>query len=392
MSLETGKTDSVSEIIQKVDEENKETKPAEAVATTDPGQPAATTTEPDLEDPDQRELHEAHQALTREAGKKEEPQPSAAPAKNETAAKPEAKVETGEQPGKTETKADPKNPVIPVPRSKLKEMKDRETDALRSAAYWKGVAEGRSAGAAPDATKPNEAKPLTPEQQLAAIRVQKQDLATQVDDGKLTTKEWEEKRQQLDDAEWAIREQILAAKQAPQAQESSPSSDLYLEEKTVQLERDHPYAAHITEDAHWDFLAREAARQLTVEGVKFAKGTLPPAQSLQLRTRISELKDTYGPIWTGLQLELPKKAGAAPAASVQPAADGTKPSGLSQQAQARATKLEQAREAPPDLTAIGNTGNVAGDVSPAAVAMMSDEEIAGMPKGMRDKLMNRSPS
>lgn len=390
MSLETGKTDSVSEIVQKADEENKETKPAVDANAADTGQPAAAPTV-DLEDPDQRELHEAQQALTRETGKKEETQPSATPAKDETAEQPEAKVESGEQPAKPDAKAEPKNPIVQVPRARLKEMKDRETDALRSAAYWKGRAEAAAQASPTDPTKGNETKALTPEQQLAAVRQQKLDLATQVDDGKLTTKEYEEQRQKLEDAEWAIREQTLTAKTAPRAQESNLSSDLYLEERTAQLERDHPYTALIESEEHWDFLAREAARQLAAEGVTFAKGNLPPAQAFQLRARISELTDIYGPIWTGKQVELPKKPGAQPAASAQPAAQG-KPNGLSPQAQARAAKLEQAREAPPDLTAVGTTGNTAGDVSLAAIESMSDDEIAALPKGVRDRHMGRLPS
>ena len=97
-------------------------------------------------------------------------------------------------------------------------MKDRGNRALRSAAYWKGQGGSRCPGEPTDPTQRKETKALTPEQQLAAVRQQKLDLATQVDDGGLTTKEYEEQRQKLEDAEWAIREQTLTAKTAPRAQ------------------------------------------------------------------------------------------------------------------------------------------------------------------------------
>jgi hypothetical protein len=394
MSLETDKPDSVTAIVQHVAAENDATKTAEGNA------PSV-----DLDDPDQAELAAARAAVAGETNpepKPEQPKPDAnatgeQPAKpadgdpKPADAKPTDANPTPAKPGKD-------NPVIPVPRDKLKALSERAKSAedaaaesARAAAYWKGVADTKAASPAQPAAQP--AQPtLTPKEQLAAIRQQRLDLSDKLDSGEINNRKFEEERQRLEDAEEAIRQAMAIPARAEPAP-TRTGNDLYLEERTAQLETQFKYASLITDEAHWDFLQREAAKQLRAEGVVFAKGELPPAQALQLRTRISELTDTYGPLWTGKSRE--EVYGKAPV--TKPAATATPTPGpaapMSPTAKARAEKLAEAREAPPDLTAVGSAGTVPGDLSPAAITGMDDEDIIkNMPKAARDKLMGRLPS
>lgn len=394
MSLETDKPDSVTAIVQHVAAENDATKTAEGNAPT-----------VDLDDPDQAELAAARAAVAGETNpepKPEQPKPEANPTGEQPAkpadgdpkpaeAKPTDAAPTPAKPGK-------ENPVIPVPRDKLKALSDRAKSAedsaaesARAAAYWKGVADTKAASPAQPAAEP--ATPtLTPQQQLDAVRQQRLALADQLDNGEVNNRQYEEQRQKLEDAEQAIR-QNMATPARPEAAPAQTGNDLYLEERTAQLETQFKYASLITDEAHWDFLSKEAAKQLRTEGVVFAKGNLPPAQALQLRTRISELTDVYGPLWTGkTRAEVyGEQPPAKPASSEQPKPGPAAP--MSPTAKARAEKLAEAREAPPDLTAVGSAGALPGDLSPAAITGMDDEDIIkNMPKAARDKMMGRLPS
>jgi hypothetical protein len=394
MTLETGKPESVTEIIQQNIAEEEANKAADAAATVQQDQA-------DLDDPDSRELAEARAALAREQGSEgtgepnvePQPKPADAPEKGATPdpanpqgaeAAPEAAQPESPKPGKGEK-------VVPVPVSKLREMKDQSAEAIRVAAYWKGKHDAVAASAVPAKAESVPEQALTPEQQIQAVRSQALDLAEKLDNGEITNRKYVEERQKLEDAEAAIRQAM--AKPAPAEPAPAQSgNDLYLEEKTAQLESRFKYTSLITSEAHWDFLAREAANQLRAEGIVFAKGALPPAQALQLRTRISELTDVYGPIWTGKPSEeVYGKAATASAAPAQPVPAASQPA-LSKQAQARADKLAMAREEPPNLAAIGQSGNIAGEPSPQAIEAMSDEEIAALPQATRDRLLGRLPS
>jgi hypothetical protein len=292
-------------------------------------------TEPDPTDPDAIEEAEAQKALAAEEAKEKEEKA------------PEAKEP--EEPEKEK----PKTPMIPKPRF---------DEVAATAAYWKGIADERgrqlAAKAEPESPEP------TPEQQISEIRGQIKALAKEVDDGKLLMSDFEDKRQALLDQELAIRDQMRKPTEVPKR-----GSDLYLEQRTTELEASHPYVAALSPD-DLAFLTRKAVAALAEEGVTLPKGDLDPSDQLVLRTKIAVLSDTYGPVLTGKELK----------ATGKPA--------LSRQAKNLQTKLQDARDAPPDLTAAGR-GGAPMEYTDAQILAMSQEDLDALPMGTLEKIMAR---
>lgn len=302
-------------------------------------QPAAA----EILDPVARELAEVNAALAAEesaaAGKGEggnqddqqAQQPAATPA---APAKP------------ADAKGDPTAAIIALRRAN-QELHQKlmlatgQNQALMAVATAKGgepVAE----------PQPGSEQPAAEPDTIDKVRAERMALAEQFDAGEISAKDMEAQRQKLDDREWGIRQAMLAP--APVQQ-----SDLHLEQATAKLETDYP-VLKILSAQDLAPLAALARIQAAREGTPIQPGAVG---TLDLRTRIAKLAHQHF-------------GGGAAAATTTP----TKPAGLSEDALARAAKLELASRMPPDAT---NLGSAASDVA------MSESEILSRMEGMSEE-------
>ncbi len=277
----------------------------------------------------------------------------------------------GDGDGKTaDQPQDGKKPGPMIPKARFDEARQKDQEKIAelqaAAAYWKGQADARKeSGATPEA----EPEKPTPQQQISALRAEAKALAARVSAGTLDFEEYEDKRQALLDQELAIRDEMRKPPEAPQSQAS-----LSLEQMTAKLEEDHPYVAHLSK-SQLSFLTVEAVERLAAEGVNLPRGNLNEREQYQLRAKVAELSDTYGPAMTGKTIQKPE-----PQPNGRPA--------MSKQAQNLKQKLQAAQDAPPDLTAAGR-GGAPMEYTDAQIMAMSQEELDALPVSVLEKIMAR---
>jgi hypothetical protein len=332
-----------------------------------------------VQDPDLRELYdlklEAHRQATADQGTK-----ATSPDQPQTP----AQTDQGQTAPTTAPATRPTGqPMIPKPR--LDEALKKAADAEAAAAYWKGVADGRQpAGKTPAAPENPSTTQTQAPTDLASIKAQRAQLAQDFDDGKLTAADWEQKRQALEDQAQQMWETALLAK-LPKA---SSENDLVLEERTAQIAAQHPYSElvfPVQPDNNPIMDARRAtlAAEANANVVSANPGLQPGARAdLLYRAELARLTDVYGPIWFPNQ---PK-----PAPANQTSATPATP-GLSPTAQNRVNKLNLAAQQPPSLAAAGKSGLADSGLNDAAIAKMSDDEIAVLPPQVRAKLTGVAP-
>lgn len=326
------------------------------------------------DDPDMIELRAAQAALAAlenpPAPAMEEPVSPAAPVAEEPIQVATPPAPTAEHPAKGVT----------IPKGRLDQALEQREQALREAAYWKGVAEARATQTPTVATTPVPSV-KTPEERLAEIDAKRLDLAGQFDDGALTARQWKEQETALDREARALISNT--AKPAPVHQ---GSEDLYLDELTAGLEAKHPYAKEIPiDDPAWPFIRQRAALNLQAQGVRLIvkpDGFYDARSEFAVRKAMAEMTDTLGPALTGKTLTVP---GAQPPAA--PAAP-TPPAGPSAAAQARAQKLALAASLPPDVSTLGHAEGGIASVTAADITRMSDDEIMALPAAVRAKFLN----
>lgn len=251
-----------------------------------------------------RELRLAQEAAAAEAN----PAQNAEPAKpaNPEPPKPEVAAAKPAEP----TEGAPDKPAT-VPVAVARAERQARQKAEQDAAYWRGRAEAAHE-LAEEVQKPSDERPtLTPQQRLEQIRQERIAIADDYDAGNIKTRDWEEKRLALEDEERQLREQMSPPRNASPA----PQSDLGLEERTQQLERDYPILTKVTAE-ELQPLVPIARQQAAREGRPIQAGA---AGTLELRTRVAKLANTfYG---TGQQPPaLPEPPKAHPAESALAAA------------------------------------------------------------------------
>lgn len=332
--------------------------------------PLATPTEP--QDPDDAELDEARKAVAAE-GTGEAPPTTPAPAT--PAPKP------GEPSAAAPQRDDP--PVM-IPKARFDEVNSELGTSRDRIARLEGENAALRMTRESHAPTQDQPAPKTAAERLTEIHTRQDELAKRFDDGEINLATWTKENRTLQDAEAAIREEALADRFKPQPHNGPVPDDMRLQELTAKLEEDHPYTLEIpAEDPRWRFLHEEALRNLREEGHQIPAGEMNPADRLIVRTRMAELTDYYGPRWTGKALD--KKGDVAPAKP-----NGQQPTGgtggqMSPSAQARGRALERAAAEPPDVNRMGSPGTTDGDVTEAQLETMSDEEIAALPKSVRDR-------
>lgn len=309
------------------------------------------------DDPDAIALAQARAEIEAEAGNTPAPKPVEQPPADQVAAAQEVKPEqTAPAPKPDQGKRG--GPMIP---------KERFDEVRQQAAYWKGVAEGRASNQPQTEAAPVEqAKPADP---LAEIEAKRLALADRFDAGEIGMKQYAQESGALD------REVIRIAAETAKAAvpQQQPADDLFLDQITADLEAKHPYATMITAPEDWAFIEAKAAAALKEAGVRLDQG---PRSDLALRQKMAELTDVYGPTLTGKTLQPQPQ---------QPVPNGQKP-GLSPSAQAHKDKLELAARMPPDVSSLGATGAGKGEVTEADIERMTEEEIAALPRSIRDRI------
>lgn len=356
-------------------------------------EPAETTVD-DI-DPDQADLDEAKAAAKAETDaedetdkdgtevKEAEPVAEAEPAKAGEAPAPQ---EGGE--AKPAAAAEPAAPKM-VPIGRLNAVAKQRDEIALQAAYYKGQADLQAKQPAVAATGDAPVE-KTPQEQIAGIREQKFALASELDEGSLSQREYAEKLSKLDDAEYEVRQAAIkpapAADPAPAPAPVAPASDLYLDRLTADLEEAHPYLALIgdpTADAEAkeriSHLAETARGQLTKEGVMV---TADARGDYVVRERVAQLSDQYGPLW----FPDAKPGQPVPAAGKD---------GLTPRQTATAAKVALAETQPPNTSGLGraDTGideTVADIESKIISGKMSEDDIAALPSEVRAKIRGDS--
>lgn len=285
-------------------------------------------------DPVARELAEVNAALAAEAEAAAKPA-GEQPPEQQPAAQPAAPAEHAD------AKGNPTAAIIAL-RRQLQETQQKlmlatgQNQALMAVAVSKG-------GELPAEIQPE--APAEPDT-IEKVREERMALAEKFDAGEISARDMEAQRQALEDREWGIRQATFAP--APVQQ-----GDLQLEAATAKLETDYP-VLKILSAQDLEPLAALARIQAAREGSPIQPGALG---TLDLRTRIAKLANQHF------------GGGAAPTTTQQPAA-------LSDDAKARAAKLDLAARMPPDAS---NLGSAASDVA------MSESEILARMEGMTEE-------
>lgn len=362
---------------------------------------AADQVDVQSDDPDDIELQEALEAAkAEEAAAKGEQQDDDQP--DAESAKPDAEQASQNQNDPNAAKAaegeDDKPPGIMIPKQRFDQVNNEKAELSQQNAYLQGQIEAYKAGIGqPQPGQPG-AKPAEPTAQdrLIDIHMKQDELSAKFDEGEITFAELTKQNRALSDQESAIREEILVAKVRPT--ESQPAAaqsdgDLYLDQKTIELEESYPLINVIATDTfkpQFDALVTMARTELEAE----TGGPLPNSDrgKYALRQRVAEMCQDHGPVylkragWTDEQIA---QASGKPVAQPQPSSDPSQPQ-LSPESKARQAKLELAGEMPPNVASMnGNAGG--SEMTDTQIANLDDEEISALPASTRNKLLGIQP-
>jgi hypothetical protein len=342
-----------------------------------PAEAQVAVEDDEIVDIDQRDLDAAIAALEAEksAAKATDNAASEAettPAKTET--ETETETATDQQVKATPpTSAADAEPMIPKPR--FDEVLSRASRAEQDAAYWKGIADAR-AQALPSAQASQQATAAQPtaEQKLAAIHTAQDELASKFDNGEITMSEMKKQERDLAAQEQAIREELLLAKVKPRdipAPSPSQNDDLFLDHLTAQLESPIVQAFDkVATPTDWKYIREQAIENLTARNVDPTRGN---SGTYQLRKEMAEIIEKIGIALVEDRLKAKGIAipGIPGQEQDQPAPQNTR--SLSPTAQARATKLELAANAPPSLRKMHGPADNSGHLTDAQIELLTED-------------------
>lgn len=331
-------------------------------AVTPAAEPAPT---PDDVDPDARELAEALAAASAEE-----------PPAEETAngGEPPADPAAVAQPAATpEPAATPASEPTTVPLAAVTAEREKRQAAERAASYWKGRAEGGIAPPASTTAQPATPAPAAPAQRTPnLIRADMEALAAQVDEGTLSTLEFERKRAVLDDELFVARQPLVAQPVAGKAEQS-----IRLAELTSEIERAEPWVAKVPPD-EWKALRPAAIRQLESEGHVFKNIEGTEMGDYLYRKALATVGKRRN-----LHMDYPADTpAAAPAAPSNPAP--AKPAATPSTTQV-AAKVKLAAAAPP---AVSGTPGTSETWTPDRVLETDDVDLENLSSAELDHILN----
>jgi len=364
-----------------------ETAPAQPDS--EPAAPETPTPATD-DDPDLIELRNARTAATAEGadaqgeanadGQPVQPGSDTQPAGEDT---PPAR-QNQDDPTVEASASEPGNETVMIPKPRFDEALERASKAELEAARLQGRLEAMSGlvqQSAGGQAHPGQPQPQSDPRQerIGAIDGEIEALATRFDNGEITYAETLKQQRALESEARTLRQEIEQAKARPAAEAAAPqTSDLYLDQLTAKIEREHPLLKHLN-DAQFDFLAGQAGEELGGEGIAL-RGS---EGSFILRTRIAELSDVYGPaMLTRAGWSAERIAAAQGVSQPKQPAQPRPPSS----AEARREKLIQQGAMPPDIDRLNGSGSEV-EPSDTDILAMTDEEIAALPAAVRQKAL-----
>lgn len=355
---------------QLIENQSPTPEPAKEPAQQDSQAPAAE------EDPADRELREAIEALEKEKAPAEPPKPDAI-----TPPEPAKPAQGQPQP------VDDGKPIM-IPKARFDEVLGKLNEATGQVAYLKGVADTRSEMIrnAPAQTPTGQAVPpaepvKTMTEQLNAIDADRLKVAGQYDNGEITFAEFTKQSTDLNRKEFQLRDDVhkaeierVRADAVLSARREAMSGRV--DENATKLEQEHPSLLQMPKEANhprWQFLNNEAVQSLADEGIVLKQDD--PYSTQLFHERIATLADKYVPIWTG------KSVPAANTSPQPPSPQGGKPS-LAQQ---RAQKITLSHQQPPPTGNMGASGSQP-EITEAQIAGMTDDQIAALPDATRMRI------
>lgn len=222
-----------------------------------------------------------------------------------------------------------------------------------------GLAVSKGAQAKPDADP--EQAPETPISRIEKLETEAASLAERYDRGELSFAEYEKTRRSID------RQIARLEYEADPPNAQDPKDDSYLREQTDRLEEEFPVLKSISAD-DVKAIVPLAQRQAAKDGVDFSGNTL------RFRRYVAETAQRiYGNATQQNQTAT---------ADADASGGGPKPGA------AAARKVEQARNAPPNLNQLSVSGRATqvGEYTPQRVAAMSDDELANLPDAVLARL------
>jgi hypothetical protein len=213
-------------------------------------------------------------------------------------------------------------------------------------------------------------------QQLEAIDKAFLQIAEDVDEGKISMKEAEERRIELRRQERMLlqrqqQELLASVSSGPQ------SNDLGLQEHLMQLIREYPVLNRLTREQLEPY-ERIAYMMAEAEGRPIPEG---PLGTKELRTRMAQLAERdFDPESYARRLQARSKtSGGGAAHGKAGATDGKSAAGAAPTAAEREAKLKLAASMPPDIGSIGagaTGGEISEDHGAAVLFSLKDEEAA----------------
>jgi len=239
-------------------------------------------TSADAPDPDQAELDAALAEVEAEG--------KTAPVTDNPPADP-VTTETGAVETPAATPAEAQQAPLAATMDERRRRQDAEKVARDNAAralYWKGVADGRLP--APKGATEVVHDPVADESRN--IRSRQKELAKQVDEGTLSTEEYEDQRQKLEDRLLEIRDDNILAKAKAAAPDSS--KDLYLQTLTDDLSNKHKAWLDNVPTKDLLRLVPFAKDELAAAGVDFAALEDTPLGDFRLREAVIATAIKFG--------------------------------------------------------------------------------------------------
>lgn len=231
-------------------------------------------------DPDLKELEEAEAAVKAEEA-------AAASGEQPPAETPPAEAPPGGEEEKPAATTQVPVAVVQAERDKRQDAESIARKAVQSAAYWKGVAEGRFP--LPGARSQEQEPPAPPKpsrERRTEIRSEIETLAEQVDAGTLTVKDFEKQKGALEDELDDLR---LA-----EIQSAMPKGgDLYLDTMTKQLEDQNPWLANVPDDEISVFTTL-AKKDLLARGYDLKGKAGSPEADYQVRCALIDRLKKHG--------------------------------------------------------------------------------------------------
>jgi hypothetical protein len=218
----------------------------------------------------------------------------------------------------------------------------------------------------------------TPQEQIAELQAEQRALAKQFSDGAFDADEWEEKRQGIDNRIWDLRSRSQNG-----ANGATPKSpDLYLDEKTAEIEQQFPILQHLTKE-QLQPIAKMAIAYMEFEEKPFNAND--PRSVLDLRRRVAQMASQK----YYLEGEEPAPDGQNNSASGAPATQPTasaRPGGGVTPLQ-RAGKIALAASHPPNLNqSPGGTKGGLPSLTEESLVGMTTEDIAALPPEVLDRI------